>query len=74
MNIIEGFFGYSKAILGIDESPYPLVLQRKTICDKCEHKSMKTDNLFSYTHCKKCGCSLDKKLKLKSSKCPVGKW
>jgi len=41
---------------------------RIEICNSCEH-------LFSPTrNCKKCGCFVDAKTRIKSSSCPIAKW
>lgn len=40
--------------------------QRKSICDNCEYNG----GWF----CKKCGCILSIKLKIKASECPINKW
>jgi hypothetical protein len=36
-------------------------------CNSCEH-------LSSLRACKKCGCFVDAKTKLKFTSCPIGKW
>lgn len=41
---------------------------RYNICKGCEHFISKT------TTCKKCGCFMIAKTKLKNARCPVGKW
>jgi len=42
--------------------------KRMDICRKCEY-------LFTPTNtCKKCGCFMDIKTKLKEAYCPIGKW
>lgn len=42
--------------------------QRLNICKECPF-------YISLTHqCKKCGCIMNLKTKLKDAKCPVGKW
>jgi hypothetical protein len=40
--------------------------KRKKICDTCEHNGE--------WFCKKCGCILLVKVKIKNSECPIGKW
>ena len=39
---------------------------RLDICNKCEH--------FFIEICKKCGCIMPLKVKLKESSCPLNKW
>ena len=41
--------------------------QRISICNSCEH-------LSGVRNCKKCGCFVDAKVKLKKVSCPIGKW
>lgn len=41
---------------------------RMDICRQCDHFISVT------TTCKKCGCFMILKSKLKESKCPIGKW
>ena len=42
--------------------------KRMQICLGCEH-------LIKLTHqCKKCGCLMNLKTKLKDATCPIGKW
>jgi primosomal protein N' len=41
--------------------------QRISICNSCEH-------LSGVRNCKKCGCFVDAKVKLKNVSCPIGKW
>jgi hypothetical protein len=44
-----------------------LANQRIAICDSCEY-------LTGIRNCKKCGCFIDAKAKLKGASCPIGKW
>lgn len=46
--------------------------QRLDICRACDY--MDKEALHGSGRCKKCGCSIWAKVRLKSSKCPVGKW
>jgi hypothetical protein len=39
---------------------------RKDICLKCEN--------YKIFFCSHCGCSINLKIKLKKSKCPINKW
>jgi protein-arginine kinase activator protein McsA len=45
-----------------------LMQERISICHQCEHYFKPT------TTCKKCGCIMAVKTKLKQAACPVGKW
>jgi len=40
--------------------------ERKQLCDKCEYNGE--------WFCKKCGCILPVKVKIKNSECPIRKW
>ena len=42
--------------------------ERLDICQSCEYLFKKTNT------CKKCGCFMDAKTKLKKAECPIGKW
>ena len=43
--------------------------ERRGICDSCEFKKNMGIDL-----CSKCGCIIEGKIRLKSSKCPIDKW
>ena len=45
------------------------IIKRRGICDSCEFKKNMGIDL-----CFKCGCIIEGKIRLKSSKCPIGKW
>jgi hypothetical protein len=45
-----------------------LVDERLSICKQCPELIKLT------TQCKKCGCFMDAKTKLKLAECPLGKW
>jgi hypothetical protein len=45
-----------------------LYTERMNICRSCEHLVKLT------TQCKKCGCFMQAKTKLKNAACPLGKW
>ena len=42
--------------------------ERLNICKACEHY------IASTTNCKKCGCFMGIKSKVKNAVCPIGKW
>lgn len=44
-----------------------LTQERIAICSSCEY-------LSGLRNCKKCGCFVDAKTKLKGASCPIGKW
>ena len=63
MGRIEEFGDYLKKKL-ISDDPQA----RWAECQACEHFFKPTGT------CKKCGCFMNVKTKLKAAKCPVGKW
>jgi hypothetical protein len=69
--IINGAIGVAKNILDIDIAPGILVNQRRDICLKCEYNS---GHMTSSSMCKKCGCFIILKTRLKSEECPIQKW
>ena len=48
--------------------------KRLQICGKCEHKRKKWLGIFNEDSCGICKCSIIKKTKLKTAKCPEKKW
>ena len=50
----------------MSDSP-PLAVKRLAICRECPH-------LWKKKICKKCGCVMPMKARIKASKCPIGKW
>tara|TARA_R100000008_G_C3490541_1_gene118490 strand:- start:105 stop:326 length:222 start_codon:yes stop_codon:yes gene_type:complete len=63
MGQIEDFASYLKKKLVSDDPS-----SRWAECQSCEY-------LFKPTGtCKKCGCFMKLKTKLKNAKCPIGKW
>ena len=51
-----------------ERSSEDLAKNRLDICRSCEH-FIKLSN-----QCKKCGCFMNLKSKLKDATCPIGKW
>lgn len=51
-----------------EKSPEELADARFEICLGCEHLIQLTKT------CKKCGCFMQAKTKLKEASCPIGKW
>jgi hypothetical protein len=45
-----------------------LIAYRLDICKSCEFFRAKTET------CRKCGCFMKLKTKLKNANCPIGKW
>jgi rRNA maturation endonuclease Nob1 len=63
MKQIEEFGNYLKGKIISDE-----IDARWDMCQACEHFFRPTGT------CKKCGCFMKLKTKLKAATCPVGKW
>ena len=55
-----------KAELGIDACPDATIIDRRNLCESCEH--------YDFGVCDECGCFCAAKVKLKSEKCPKGLW
>ena len=62
----KGAVKLAKAELGVDDVSLDVLQTRREICSSCEHND--------FGRCSDCGCYLWAKTKLKSEKCPVGKW
>tara|TARA_R100000655_G_scaffold71369_2_gene109750 strand:+ start:6765 stop:7133 length:369 start_codon:yes stop_codon:yes gene_type:complete len=63
---IDGGIGLLKSELGIDACDQSTIIDRKDLCLKCEH--------YDFGVCNSCGCFCAAKVKLKSERCPKGKW
>jgi len=55
-----------KSELGIDASDEETQIDRRNLCESCEH--------YDFGVCKKCGCFCAASVKLKQQSCPEGKW
>jgi len=64
--LVRGAGGLLKAELGIGGADDDTIIDRKNICESCEH--------YDFGVCNECGCFCSAKVKLKSEKCPVGRW
>ena len=65
-DLIIGSAKLLKSELGIDASDEKTVANRKKLCESCKH--------YDFGVCDQCGCFCSAKVRLKSEKCPVGKW
>ena len=70
-------------VLGITSSHIPALqatldeaVKRLDVCKDCPSLKISVNNFTQVTtyKCGECGCYLKSKTKLKSSKCPLGKW
>jgi hypothetical protein len=64
--LIVGGAKLLKAELGVDACDTDTIIDRKHICESCEH--------FDFGVCNECGCFCAAKVKLKTEKCPMGQW
>lgn len=64
--LIAGGAKLLKSELGIDACDEKNMIDRKNICDSCEH--------YDFGVCNLCGCFCAAKVKLKSEICPDGRW
>jgi len=55
-----------KAELGMDACDEETIIDRRNMCESCEH--------YDFGVCDQCGCFCAAKVKLKSEKCPKGLW
>jgi len=49
-----------------EEPTEPFARQRIEICRQCEH--------YAALFCKKCGCFMPLKTRIRQAQCPLGKW
>lgn len=60
------------ALTGFKPTPLKVLEERLEICHKCENFESKW---YAGTgRCKECGCSIQAKLRMASSSCPINKW
>ena len=69
-NIPRGLVGLLKAGLGVGIADVQTLLKRQEICLSCDHA--RTSNGV-FERCEICKCR-SAKLRLKTEKCPIGKW
>lgn len=62
----KGAVSILKVITGRDATDPRERMQRLEQCDRCEHRK--------WPLCAKCHCIIAAKVRLKSEKCPEGKW
>lgn len=54
------------------EAAHATLVERIGICRECEH--LLAHELMPPGNCKKCGCFIFLKARIKGQKCPEGKW
>jgi hypothetical protein len=64
-NLFETAKQLARNPLPADDETY---LRREKICNSCEHFDQRQNR------CRKCGCMLKAKMRIKLAKCKVGKW
>jgi len=79
--VAHGAVGLSKVALHIDIAADETIAIRRDVCRWCEFASKSknpkfdsTNGLTNFSMCSKCHCLIVAKSKLKSEKCPEGKW
>ena len=65
-SLILGGAKLLKAELGLDACDEETIIDRRNLCESCEH--------YDFGVCDQCGCFCAAKVKLKSEVCPKGKW
>jgi hypothetical protein len=64
--------GFFSDIAGNNQEIERRRIQRLQICANCVHLSGQINS--NTARCKLCGCFLHLKTKVKTQKCPIGKW
>lgn len=70
---LKGIFGITAYHLKVGWISEEGFKKRITICSQCDFIRNYNKEL-KHTRCGSCGCSIIKKLTLKRSRCPKGKW
>lgn len=66
MELVKGSAGLLKAELGIDAADESTIMNRRSICESCEH--------YDFGVCLKCNCFCAAKVKVKAQQCPENRW
>ena len=72
--VFRGAAGLSKSIMSINKAPDEIIQDRLKICRECEFSVGPRSYPERKVKCKKCGCLINHKVRLKNSFCPIGKW
>ena len=68
--LVRGGGGLSKVELGVDAANKNTIIKRRSLCESC--------GLYDFGICDEskggCGCFCAAKVKLKTEKCPEGRW
>lgn len=74
-DILNGAIGIGKVITGTGTNTKQEKEDRQAICDKCPELSIRFgESNFPTKICKKCGCFIDVKTRVKNAHCPLQKW
>ena len=84
INVATGAIGVAKSTVGIGLSPRDVIAARRKVCHSCEHIAPCV-GLSKVKCCGRiadilkatsptCGCIIDRKVRVASQHCPVGKW
>jgi len=69
--VAHGIAGLAKAAMRIERASDATIAARETTCDGCEHLDR---SLLGIRRCSHCKCALAAKIRIKSERCPIGKW
>lgn len=72
--VAKGAVGLTKAVIGLEQAPLPIIEERRGICRGCEHAKPCPLLPARKCTCSKCGCVLKAKTTLAGESCPIGKW
>lgn len=64
--IVRGAAGLIRSELNIGVAPDAVIAARRAACESCDQ--------WDHGRCKSCGCYTYAKTRLRSEKCPIGKW
>ena len=65
-NVLKGIIGLTKAHAGFDKAEDATVIERQSICERCEQNDL--------GRCRQCGCYLWAKVRVAGERCPMAKW
>ena len=72
--LVRGAIGISKSMLGMGVAPPNVQKKRMELCQECPKAVRCAPHAPPVCFCKACGCYLKHKTRLKSERCPMGKW
>ena len=73
-DVKNGVIGITKSVLGIDPADDSVIAKRREMCRDCPNAVPCAKIIGKFCACSICGCLLSLKTKVKSERCPEGKW